>query len=82
MSHPTKIKNTSPEELAKLVAGLRYDALQDFLFSLANQLELDHLADKQKGNNKLAGHLRAASLQTFEAGKTIGKAWKISKTHH
>jgi hypothetical protein len=69
------------EKLATDLAHLRYDALEEFLDKLANELYADSIADYVRERYLLASSLLAASNALRVAKENISKAWEISKPH-
>ena len=81
MGHPLEIAGLTPEELAKQVANLRYDALRDFCEALAAQLHEDSEADLKRGRMKLSESLYDAYLASALVGRAVERAWEISEPH-
>lgn len=83
MQHATTIEYCDGDlkHLAVDIANLRYDALQDFLLSLAEKLEKDAEADRTRGRPVLSSRLEAASRNVEDAARAIALAWKICKKH-
>jgi hypothetical protein len=77
MEHFTEIAGLSPEELARRVADLRYDALECFLFALTDRLEIDAHADEKRGRAKLASALTDACFAVNLAARAVARAWTI-----
>jgi hypothetical protein len=65
-------------DLANELGNLRYDALAAFLQSLAKKLELDAIADSNRGRSKLASALLEASMSVLNASEEMNRAWAIS----
>lgn len=64
-------------DLAGDLADLRYDALADFLRTLAARLATDADADAGRKRLKLAAALRDASGAVLSAAADIDRAWTI-----
>lgn len=81
MSHPTTLSGMNATELGQELAGLRYDALEEFMRSLAIQLACDSVKDHEAGHPHLAGHLFQASEYAGLVAGRIGRAWAIASKH-
>jgi len=71
----------SPQDLARSLSSLRYDALVDYLFELSDALEDDALADKNRGREKLFDALYAAAHRLKRVAEDVNDAWKICEPH-
>lgn len=67
--------------LARMLADLRYDALEEFLHHLKHELYVDAMADQRRGRVSLGKTLINAGDRLADAADAIGIAWKISKRH-
>ncbi|MBK7001902.1 MAG: hypothetical protein IPH35_18620 [Rhodoferax sp.] len=65
--------------LTQEIGDLYYDALADFLHSLAKKIEADSQADGARGRTKLANELAACSHHIEQAAQHIDTAWGICK---
>ena len=82
MKHPIKIEGfENLEDLAKAVGNLRFDALDDFLRNLAEDLNKQADADKERGRINLANSLYDAASNVSSAREKITEAWKISEPY-
>jgi hypothetical protein len=83
MKHETTIEycDGNLKHLAVDIANLQYDALQDFLLSLAEKLEKDAEADRTRNRPILSSRLEAAARNIEDAARAIALAWKICKPH-
>ena len=81
--HTQTIKSCdiSNKKLAQEIGDLYYDSLSDFLKELSKKLELDSIADANRGRKKLAKNLLQASKHINEASKNIDTAWDICKPY-
>jgi hypothetical protein len=73
--------NMSPEELAKKVGDLRYDALASFLWALFQKLRDDSRADVRRRRPQLAARSKEASLFVRCAAESMSRAWKLCKPY-
>lgn len=64
-------------QLALELGDLRYDALAEFLRTLATKLAADGIGDMTRGRTKLAAALHAASESLGTAATDIENAWAI-----
>jgi monomeric isocitrate dehydrogenase len=76
-THPTRVANFKPKELAKRVAFLRYDALAEFLGELSFLLFEDAQTDRERGRLNLAESLDEAQRELTYAKLAIDRAWTI-----
>lgn len=79
----SKYANLSEEEsmkvLARDLASLRYDALEEFLSMLSNELIEDSYQDRVRRRPILSRNLLHSALRIEGAAESISNAWKISK---
>jgi len=82
MSHASLLHGfESHQDAAKAICGLRYDALRDLLYALADQLEKDAKADVGRDRPRLAENLSTASYTALSCAVQIDKAWTICAPH-
>jgi len=80
--HPITIKDyESMKDLAHDVSNLRYDVLSDFLWELAEKIELDSKSDKERERFKLANELIKTSMDFRNSSNSIWKSWTICKPY-
>jgi len=81
--HPINIDHLPDDarELGRMVAGLRYDALLQFMNGLLNGINIDASKDFYAGKQQLAfiGDDMRKSLYPFI--ENLERAWKISKPY-
>jgi hypothetical protein len=76
MKHPLTFTLT-PQQVATKLADMRYDALADFLNTLAGTLSLQAAGDSVAGRIMLSQELDLAATKIWEAKDHIKEAWKI-----
>lgn len=83
MKHPITIEkyNGTIKELARDIANLRYDSLEEFLKWLNYEIYVDSEKDKQRGKIQLGKLLRNCSDNISESRLHIIHAWKICKKY-
>jgi hypothetical protein len=81
VQHPVSVAGMSLKQLAKKLAGMRYDALSELLQHLSDQLTTDSLADANRLRLNLANELNRAALGVAVAQAHIEAAWKICEPH-
>lgn len=82
MDHKKEIEGySSLNELAREIADLRYDALADFLGSLATKIMFDAHADQERGRQRLATELLESYKAICHAEKHIKEAWTIAQPY-
>jgi hypothetical protein len=69
--------NGTLKELARDIADLRYDVLQEFLSHLSSCIYVDAQKDKEKNRIQLYENLMKCSDSITEARMFIIKAWQI-----
>jgi hypothetical protein len=80
MRHSPLLKGfESHQDAAKAITDLRYDALRDLLYAIAEQLDKDAKADSGRERFKLAQSLENASFDMLSVAKNINWAWDISE---
>jgi hypothetical protein len=80
--HEVKVYSESgddipPQELARLLGDLRYDAMAEYLDALAKKLSDDSRSDGGRGRGQLAERLQRAAFALDEARLEIKEAWAI-----
>jgi hypothetical protein len=79
--HPTSLPGHTPEDLAKALCNLRYDALGSYLEAIAKQLLVDADADWDRGRTHPSDWLRSARHHLLVARGSIDSAWRICLKH-
>ena len=69
------------DELAEEIGNLKYDALSNFLYLLAEKIKKDGEKDKNRNRVKLAKNLQDCSTKLLESKESIDKAWVICKPY-
>jgi len=81
-AHPTTIDvspDSLPEEIARKLAGLRYDRLRDIVGCLAIIMAGDSDQDGQRGRYHLSMRLHQAATGLRECRTALDQAWEICK---
>jgi len=68
-------------DLAVEIGNLRYDALAEFLRTLAGKLAADAAADSERRRPQLAAALRDGETGVAAAAAAVDLAWQISAPH-
>ena len=79
--HPTNLFGVPPQALGEALAGMRYDALRDVIFSLMCQLNNDSKADAARARPKLSDALERGAMAMGLAHYHLVEAWKICERY-
>jgi hypothetical protein len=83
--HPTKVAfgmlQIEPKALAEALAGLRYDALAEYITALGDRLAEDAEADTLRKRQFLAAQLRTTSVSMSAATMSVLNAWLLCAEH-
>ena len=82
-THPIKIEKYTGtlKELARDIADLRYDVLNDFLNQLSICIYRDSDNDYKRGRNLLSSKLNNIACIVLEASKEVEKVWNICEKY-
>lgn len=83
MKHKSKVEKYDGglESLAHNIGNLRYDALAQFLESLAIDFKRQSVSDGGKGRKQLSSAMLEAAKSVEQAKFSVEKAWKISEPY-
>jgi hypothetical protein len=70
-THPTKVANLSPKQLAQRVAFLRYDALVDFLSELSRVIGDEAVDADTRGNGFLLMRVSHALAEATQSATMV-----------